>query len=77
MKDINGIKVNIGDKIRGFGTLKCNGNFQIDLTPEVTVNEDNGVLRFGKLSASSFIKFEIVESNGKRLTKKSNEPLNL
>ena len=59
-KDANGTEVKLGDKIRGEGFLPCNDGFKIDRTPIVTVNERNGVLFFGSLSASSFDKFWIV-----------------
>ena len=59
-KDANGKVVKIGDKVKGEGFLHCNGGFKIDLSPVVTVNEQNGVLYFGQLSASSFHRFWIV-----------------
>jgi hypothetical protein len=61
-KDINGQTVKIGDKIRGFGNLRFQDGFEIDRTPIVTVNLQNGVLYFGNLSAKSFTDgFVIVE----------------
>lgn len=61
-KDINGQTVKIGDKVRGFGNLRFQDGFEIDRTPIVTVNLQNGVLYFGNLSAKSFTDgFVIVE----------------
>ena len=59
-KDENGRVVKVGDRVRGRGTLMCNDGFQIDLTPEVTVREHDGVMYFGSLSESSFHRFVIV-----------------
>lgn len=62
-KDRNGQKVKIGDKVRGFGSLKFQDGFEIDRTPIVTVNLQNGVLYFGNLSAKSFTDgFEIIKN---------------
>ena len=59
--DTNGIKVKLGDKVKGYGcSLFCNGGFKIDRSPTVTVRECNGILYFGALSAKSFDKFTIV-----------------
>jgi predicted acyltransferase (DUF342 family) len=58
--DIRGKEVKVGDKVKGFGNLTCNGNFKIDLSPTVTANIQNGIMYFGGLSASSFRTFEIV-----------------
>lgn len=56
--DWNGNPVFIGDKVFGEGCLECNDGYKIDRTPIVTVNiGDDGILRFGKLSASSFTRF--------------------
>lgn len=60
MKDINGIEVKVGDKVQGFGKLTFQDGFNIDLTPIVTVREENGELYFGGLSAKSFNKFKIL-----------------
>ena len=60
-KDINGNKVRVGDKVKGFGFLEYQDNFKTDRTPTVTVVMKNGILYFGKLSAQSFPEFEIVE----------------
>ncbi len=60
--DINGHQVNIGDKIRGFGSIRFQDGFKIDRTPIVTVNVQEGVLYFGNLSASSFGSFIIVKN---------------
>lgn len=60
-KDIHGKVVKVGDKVRGFGFLEYQDNFKTSRSPTVTVREDGGVLRFGKLSADSFPTFEIVE----------------
>lgn len=59
-KDIHGITVKIGDKVRGFGYIVFQDEFRIDRTPIVTVTIKDGVLYFGGLSASSFDSFEIV-----------------
>lgn len=61
-KDINGKVVKIGDRVKGFGTITCHDGFKIDLSPEVTVREENGVLMFGAMSASSFYRFAITKS---------------
>jgi hypothetical protein len=37
-KDIKGKVVKVGDKVRGFGSLKCQDGWSIDRTPTVTVN---------------------------------------
>ena len=61
--DIEGNKVKVGDKVKGFGSLRFNDGWSVDRTPVVTVNIQNGVLYFGNLSASSFTEgFRIVES---------------
>ena len=61
--DIEGNKVKVGDKVKGFGSLRFNDGWSVDRTPVVTVNIQNGVLYFGNLSASSFTEgFLIVES---------------
>jgi len=52
--DDNGVQVKLGDKVKGFGFLTCQGNFQIDLSPIVTANIQNNRLYFGNLSAESF-----------------------
>lgn len=59
--DIHGRIVKEGDKVRGFGCLTFQDGWQIDLTPVVTVVVVNGVLYFGKVSAKSFRRFEIIE----------------
>lgn len=62
-KDINGVVVKVGDKIQGIGSLKFQDGFEIDRTPVVTANMQNGKLYFGNLSAESFtLGFKIVES---------------
>jgi hypothetical protein len=62
-KDINGVVVKVGDKIQGIGSLKFQDGFEIDRTPVVTANIQNGKLYFGNLSAESFtLGFKIVES---------------
>ena len=62
-KDRNGQIVKIGDKVRWFGSLKFQDGFEIDRTPIVTVNLQNGVLYFGNLSAKSFTDgFEIIKN---------------
>jgi hypothetical protein len=62
-KDINGVVVKLGDKIQGIGSLKFQDGFEIDRTPIVTANIQNGKLYFGNLSAESFtLGFKIVES---------------
>jgi hypothetical protein len=61
-KDIKGKEVKVGDKVRGFGSLKFQDGWSIDRSPIVTVNIQEGVLHFGNLSASSFTEgFLIVE----------------
>lgn len=61
-KDIKGKEVKVGDKVRGFGSLKFQDGWSIDRTPIVTVNIQEGVLHFGNLSASSFTEgFQIVD----------------
>jgi len=61
-KDIKGKEVKVGDKVRGFGSLKFQDGWSIDRTPIVTVNIQDGVLHFGNLSASSFTEgFQIVD----------------
>lgn len=62
--DRNGQTVKVGDKIKGFGSLRFQDGYEIDRTPIVTVNLQNGVLYFGNLSAKSFTDgFVIVEKN--------------
>lgn len=62
-KDVNGVTVKLGDKIQGIGSLKFQDGFEIDRTPIVTANIQNGKLYFGNLSAESFtLGFKIVES---------------
>jgi hypothetical protein len=61
-KDKNGLQVKIGDKIRGFGSIKFQDGFLIDRTPIVTANIQNDRLYFGHLSCESFTEFEIVNS---------------
>jgi hypothetical protein len=62
-KDINGQVVKLGDMIKGFGSLKFQDGFRIELYPTVTANIQNGILYFGNLSAKSFIKgFEIIKT---------------
>jgi len=62
-KDINGVVVKVGDKVQGIGSLKFHDEFEIDRTPIVTANIQNGKLYFGNLSAESFtLGFKIVES---------------
>ena len=65
--DSNGLEVKIGDKIRGEGTLGCSYGFKIDLTPIVTVREENGKIFFGGLSMQSFRRFYKVTSDYKPL----------
>jgi hypothetical protein len=61
-KDSSGKVVKVGDKVRGFGSLKFQDGWSIDRSPIVTVNIQEGVLHFGNLSASSFTEgFLIVE----------------
>jgi hypothetical protein len=61
-KDIKGKEVKVGDKVKGFGSLKFQDGWSIDRSPTVTVNIQEGVLYFGNLSASSFTEgFQIVE----------------
>ena len=52
--DRNGVQVKVGDKVKGFGFLRCQDNFEIDLSYEVTVNIRNNRLYFGALSCESF-----------------------
>ena len=60
--DISGKVVKVGDKVKGFGSLKFQDGWSIDRSPIVTVNIQEGVLHFGNLSASSFTEgFRIVE----------------
>ena len=61
-KDANGQQVKLGDKVKGEGFIKFQDGFKIDRTPIVTVNEQNGVLYFGSLSAKSFPKFWIIKT---------------
>ena len=61
-KDISGKVVKVGDKVKGFDSLKFQDGWSIDRSPTVTVNIQEGVLHFGNLSASSFTEgFLIVE----------------
>ena len=62
LKDYEGITVKIGDKVKGEGFLTFQGDFKIDLSPVVTVTEQDGELMFGQLSAKSFRNFWIVKS---------------
>ena len=63
-KDKNGQIVKIGDKVRGFGSIRFQDGFEIDRTPIVTANLQNGILYFGNLSAKSFTDgFEILKTN--------------
>ena len=71
-KDIHGIEVQIGDKVRGFGAIYFQEHFSISRAPIVTVNMQNGVLYFGQLSAASFPTFEIIESINKIRDKNEN-----
>lgn len=60
-KDIHGIEVKVGDKIRGFGSISfAPSGFKIDRTSIVTANMQNDTLYFGQLSAKSFDRFEII-----------------
>lgn len=61
-KDVNGITVKVGDKVKGEGCITFQDGFKIELYPTVTVNIQNGVLYFGQLSASSFDKFWILNT---------------
>ena len=62
-KDINGVTVKLGDKIKGFGFISFQDGFKIDKTPIVTVTKDEkGNLYFGQLSAKSFNRFEILKT---------------
>jgi len=62
-KDINGQVVKLGDIVKGFGSLKFQDGFKIELYPKVTANIQNGILYFGNLSAKSFIEgFEIIKT---------------
>lgn len=58
--DINGVQVNIGDRVRGFGYICFQDGWLIDRTPIVTANIQDGRLMFGNLSCESFDKFEII-----------------
>jgi hypothetical protein len=60
--DANGIKVKVGDKVRGEGFITFQDGFQIDRSPIVTVREKDGILYFGALSAKSFRKFWIIDN---------------
>jgi hypothetical protein len=59
-KDIHGVTVKEGDKVRGFGCITFQDGFKIDRTPVVTARMQDGVLYFGGLSALSFPTFEIL-----------------
>ena len=63
--DINGVRVNIGDKVRGFGCISFHDGWQIDRTPIVTANIQDGHLMFGNLSCESFDKFEIIQNENR------------
>ena len=72
-KDKNGQIVKIGDKVRGFGSLRFQDGFEIDRTPIVTANLQNGILYFGNLSAKSFTDgFEIVKKHKQEFDEKGN-----
>lgn len=58
--DIKGVQVKVGDKVRGFGCIEFQDGWQIDRTPIVTANIQDGHLIFGNLSCESFDKFLIV-----------------
>lgn len=60
--DIRGVRVNIGDKVRGFGYISFHDGWQIDRTPIVTANIQDGHLMFGNLSCESFDRFEIIQN---------------
>ena len=62
-KDRNGQIVKVGDKVKGFGSLKFQDGFMIDRTPIVTANLQNGVLYFGNLSAKSFTDGFVIVKN--------------
>lgn len=61
--DIKGVRVNIGDKVRGFGYISFQDGWQIDRTPIVTANIQDGHLMFGNLSCESFDRFEIINKH--------------
>lgn len=60
--DIKGVRVNIGDKVRGFGYISFQDGWKIDRTPIVTANIQDGHLMFGNLSCESFDRFEIIQN---------------
>lgn len=60
-KDIHGVRVQVGDKVRGFGHLTFQDGWKVDLSPTVDVTIQDGVMHFGMLSHSSFDRFEIVK----------------
>jgi hypothetical protein len=62
-KDKHGIRVKVGDKVKGFGSIKFQDGFSIDRTPVVTANIQNGRLYFGALSCESFNEFEIIKKD--------------
>ena len=69
-KDKNGIQVQIGDKVRGFGSLRFQDGFEIDRTPIVTAGLVDGDLYFGGLSYESFTDgFIIVEQYENKIIK--------
>jgi len=59
-RDVNGIEVKVGDKIKGEGFLRCNHGYKVDLSPIVTAKIYEDILYFGGLSAKSFRRFWII-----------------
>lgn len=47
-KDINGVEVKIGDKVKGFGTIVFYPDWKVDLTGIATVNIQNDKLYYDK-----------------------------
>lgn len=60
MKDIHGITVKVGDKIKGFGCIKFNDGWEVDLSQTVIVIERNGILFGGAITLTSFGLFKII-----------------
>lgn len=61
--DSNGKELHIGDKVRGEGFIRFQDGWEIDLSPIVTVREnENGTIYFGGLSINSFNRFYKVEN---------------
>lgn len=53
-KDKNGVQLEVGDKVRGFGYIKFQDGWRVSLENTVTVNIQDNHLYFGNLSYESY-----------------------